>query len=370
MHLAFVVNNYLPHVGGVELHVHSLAVALVKRGHRVSVVTLGEAPGLGYEDGIQVLRLRERLRIGDVFAFPPMGTIRRLRRFLQAQGVDIVSVHTRFFPMTWLGLVVGRATNIPVLLTEHGADHVAAESKLISAAARVVDETVGRWSMRHADALLGVSSDVLSFADRLAEVSGVLYYNGIDLPEAPSDTPARPMHLVFVGRLVEGKGWRTYFDAIGRLRAAGFEVTGAVLGGGPDEQLVRDAAPWGVQVLGRVAPHTVREQLSGAVLVNPSTLPEGFQLTVLEAVAAGGQVVSYPVPSARALAADGAPVRITDPNIDSLAAGLVAMINSPAAPYPPERLAEWSWAARAIQFEQIASSVMTDGIPGPSNTKD
>lgn len=354
MHIAFVINNYLPHVGGVELHVHALARALAQRDHKVTVLALSEFPGDTKEDGLRVIRYRERLRIGDVFAFPAPGTSRMIQRFLCAEDVHLVSVHTRFFPMTWLGILASRRAGIPAVLTEHGADYVKAGSMPVTLAARVVDETAGRWVLRRADAVLGVSEDVTRFTQKLGSVSGRVFYNGIDLPDESTEQPIRAQHLVFVGRLVAGKGWRTFIDAVIELRRRGIAVTGSIVGGGPDAELVREAAPAYVNVMGQLAPGAVATELQGAILVNPSVLPEGFQLTVLEAIAAGGRVVSYPVPSARALFADAAPITLTEPNLDALIEGLVARIKDPGEAYPRERLTQWSWAARAAQFERIA----------------
>lgn len=359
MHVGFVVNNYLPHVGGVELHVAALARTLRRRGHQVTIVALGETPSAGDEDGIHVVRLQERLRIGDVLAFPPPGTGRRLRRLLSERGVDLVSVHTRFFPMTWLGIGAARASGLPVVLTEHGSDHVASDSKLIALAARLVDETFGRWALRRADRVLGVSEQVVSFVGRLGRVPAEVFYNAIELPAAGPEPKARPGRLVFVGRLVAGKGWPEFVEAVTQLRQQGLEVSGTMLGGGPDEAAVRRAAPAEVEVLGRVPPDEVAGHLRGATLVNPTTLSEGFQTTLLEALAVGGRIVTYPVPGAQALADDGAPLRITERrDLASLVAGLQAMLADPSAPYPPEKLEKWSWDARATQFEQVAAALI------------
>ena len=88
---AFAVNNFPPRVGGVETHVHSLVVALQSAGHTAVVITVGGGPvGTHIEDGVRVIRLPERFRVGDVLGFPPLGTTRRLRRLLAEERVDVV----------------------------------------------------------------------------------------------------------------------------------------------------------------------------------------------------------------------------------------------------------------------------------------
>lgn len=337
----------------------ALARNLRRRGHRVSVIALGESASNGFEEGCHVVRLAERWRVGDVLAFPPLGTARGLRRYLASEGVDLVSVHTRFFPMTWLGVAAARAQGLPVTLTEHGSDHVRSSSRLISSAARIVDETFGRRALRRASLVVGVSEDVVEFVKRLAGVKAEVFYNAIELPEpGPVPTP-RPGRLVFIGRLVAGKGWQVFCEAVTALRERGYDVSGVMLGGGPDEAAVRRSAPEEVAVLGRVDPAEVAQHLSGATLVNPTTLSEGFQTTLLESLAMGGRIVTYPVPGARALADDGAPITITARrDAAALVEALIGVLATPGEPYPRERLEKWSWDARTSQFEQLTAPLI------------
>lgn len=358
MHVACFINNYLPRIGGVELHVHALARHLVAAGHRVTVVTLAPTAGDSVEDGIRVIRLKESTRIGDVLAFPTPPASVEIGRFLAQHDVDLVAVHTRFFPMTWLGGLAGRREHVPVVLTEHGSDYVASGPWFVRAAARLVDRTLGRYSHRHADAVLAVSEDVARFVRRLSGVEAELFYNAIEL--LPSQArPARPSELVFVGRLVAGKGWRTFLETVDALRAQGFDVHGTVLGCGPDEHDARRLASDAVQVIGRVRPEEVAGYLSGATLVNPTTLSEGFQTTLLEALAAGGRVVSYRVPGAQALVDDGAPVTITATrDLAALVESVASVLGNPEPAYPRDKLEKWSWDARSRQFTAIAERLI------------
>lgn len=360
MRVAFVVNNYPPRVGGVENHVASLARRLAAEGHYVLVFTISDDPELprrSVVDGVRVLRGRELVRVGDVLGFPPPGTSRRLRRILRRHRIDVVSVHTRFFPLTWLGIRAAHRMGLPVIHTEHGSDHVASGSALITHASRLVDLTLGRWSLRAADAVLGVSESVLDFVGRLSGREGELFYNAIE-PSSTQDSPRtdRPGHLVFVGRIVPGKGWDTFVDTVATLRRTGHAVTAEMLGDGPDmPRLLAAVAEAGlgedIRVRGRVDSRSVREALRSATLVNPTLLSEGFQTTLLEAIAEGGRVVTYPVPGAPVLAADGAPVVVTaERSGAALLAALEDLLREPPAPAAPAYVDAWTWPARAAQF--------------------
>ena len=363
-HIAFIVTNYPPRVGGVEKHVGALATQLVALGHRVTVFTLSDEPGVSVEDGIRVHRLPRRFPVAEVIAFPPLGTSRRLRRALRESGATVVSTHTRFFPMTWIGTRTARRVGIPSIHTEHGSDHVRAASPLVESASRAVDRTLGRRALRRATQVLAVSKDAAAFVRRLSGVESRLFYNAIDLDEwsvATGDLPAEataPTRVVFVGRLVPGKGWDTFLAACAEIqdtmRARGVEAH--VLGGGPDlEQCRQRVADLGIgdltHVEGAVDSARVKEMLTGAVLVNASVLAEGFGITLLEAMAVGAQIVSYPIPAAPALLEAGAPVRIVDPpSVEELARQVADALDHPQPRVSDDVLAAWSWETRAREY--------------------
>lgn len=364
-HVLFVVNNYPPKIGGVELHVQALAGALVRRGGiRVSVWSLDSAPGWSNEDGVEVTRLKGVGNVGDVISLPPRGTLSALRSYVRAEDVDVVSTQTRFFPMSILGARLARQTGLLHLHTEHGSAHVADRSVVMRLGARLVDRTLGRWTLRSADRVLGVSREVCKFVEELAGVKALLFYNGIDVElwSRARALPPRPAHLVFVGRLVSGKGWDDFLEVVRMLRLSGrLREPAVVFGDGPDRDKVRTAIvrmglEGAVEVRGALPPDQLAAELGGAILVNPSTLSEGFQTTVLEAVAAGGSVASYPVPSAAALRESPAPVTITDRTPTALVAAVRALLEAPPQPLDSEALATWDWSARADQFVEIVSS--------------
>lgn len=371
MRIAFVINNYPPRVGGVELHVHALATELVRLGHEPLVVTLGPDTGWRDDAGVSVLTLPEHFRVGDVLGFPSLGTRRRLTRLLREHKIDVVSTHTRFFPISLVGLRAAHRAGLPVVHTEHGSGFVAGGSAIMQLASRAVDLTLGRWVLRHADRVLGVSENVVEFVRSLSGAHAEVFYNaipvgdGVDAGAKAVAARDRPGHLVFVGRIVEGKGWEAYLETLAALHAQGRPVTGEVLGDGVQmPQLRLRVQELGLEdvvaVRGRVTQAEVREALRGATLVNPTTLSEGFQTSLLEAIAEQGRVVTYPVPGAVTLQQQGAPVAITaDRDVDALITATAALLDHPGAPAAPELLTAWTWPERAREYVTVCEQVLT-----------
>lgn len=358
---AFAVNNFPPRVGGVETHVHSLVVALQSAGHTAVVITVGGGPvGTHIEEGVRVIRLPERFRVGDVLGFPPLGTTRRLRRLLAEERVDVVSVHTRFFPMTWIGLRAASKASVPVVHTEHGSGHVVSSSPVITLASRLVDRTIGRFVLRRADEVVGVSESVVGFVQRLSGRRARVFYNAIEPASTDGRRHGDKSHVVFVGRLVPGKGAEDFVDTVAALRRRGIDVAATMLGDGPERASIRSRIDRHglaevVEMRGRVPASAVRSTLAGAVLVNPTVLAEGFQTTLLEALAERGSIVTYEVPGAGVLREQGHPVVIVqqhDP--EALASAVSEML---AQEWPVTALDGWYWKDRAEEYERIVEGV-------------
>jgi glycosyltransferase involved in cell wall biosynthesis len=262
--------------------------------------------------------------------------------------------------MTWRGVWIARKLGVPLVHTEHGSDFVKGVSFPIALASRIVDVTLGRRALRSADRVLGVSEAVASFVDRLAGVSADVFYNAIDLPDPSTETVAQRADFVFVGRLVPGKGADRAIDALAVLtQQSRVSARLIVLGDGPMrpdlERLARNRGlADAVLFKGRVSPREVVQELTAATLVNPSTLSEGFQTTLLEAAASGAQIVTYSLPGVEALRNAGAPVQVVDSSsVDALAEAMRSAVESPLPRWERRAALKWSWRERAAEYVDL-----------------
>lgn len=364
MRIAFVVNTYPPRLGGLEQHLLHLTQGLSELGHEVTVLTVGSPTGTRKDGKVEVLTGSSHFHVADIISFPNPGTRHRITAFLRKGNFDVVTVHTRFFPMSFVGVRAAQAAGIPAVETEHGSGFVASNSPIIGPASRLVDLTLGRYVLRHATRVLGVSQEAAAFTQRLGAPHADVFYNAI-APSELTDIPAdRPGHLIFVGRMVPGKGWDTYLEAVANLRAKGYEVDGEMLGAGADLDAARKMAhklgvDGVVAIPGRASADQVRRSLAGATLVNPTVLSEGFQITMLEAVAESGRVVTFPVPGAEVLRGAGMPVVITsERTAPSLTHALETYLRQPPALAAPELIDAWTWPHRVREYAAILDDVV------------
>lgn len=365
LHVGFVVNNFPPHVGGVEQHVLALAKELVNLGAKVTVATLGPLPGREAFPGLEIIEVKGTPAIGGVMAWPYPGATRKLARLFRSKGVNVVSVHTRFFPFTFIGIRIARHLRIPAILTEHGSDFVRGVSPLVAAGSRLVDFTFGRYTLRRASLVLAISSATEPFVRRLADVPSSLFFNAIHTKvfRPTEQSLEAPRKLVFLGRLVPGKGWERVIDVASELANHYPDLETHIVGDGPDRERVEEYARASVagdsiSVHGFMDASQFREILKNSILLNPTTLAEGFQTTLLEAIAAGASVVSTRQAAAEFLGSLGAPVILRDPTDEAGWADAVKqLLASPAPRIDDSLLEKFDWGERARQYQSLASKL-------------
>lgn len=359
-HIAFVVNSYPPRLGGLEMHVSHLAEGLAKIGFRVTVFTVGESPGIKIQNGVEVHTVRGFFNIGSVLSFPALGTTRRIAKHICLNNVSAVSVHTRFFPMTWLGLRAAKQTGATTILTEHGSNSVTGVTPVIAIASRLVDKTLGKWSLATANHVLSVSKESAEFVQRLSGRTAHLFPNAIDTKFWSKESRNRLFNLVFIGRLVPGKGWFESIQAFNAVAPKNEQVKLHIFGSGPESSKIlemKEKSPNSERIFIHGAqPQTdIRAQLSGAVFINPTTLSEGFQTTVLEAAASAARIVSFSVPGLNEIRQSGALVFEAEDSKDLIDKTITALSTQPKA-LTHENQLSWDWTSRVREFSELLES--------------
>lgn len=367
MKIAFILNNYPPKHGGVEQHTHALATQLAAQGHQVLVYTLdAKGPAEAQEAGVTVRRLPEYMRVEGILGFPSPLAALKLVRQLAKERVDVISVHTRFFSMSWLGVLAGKTLRIPVVHTEHGSGYVVSEKVLIRQASKLVDVSLGRFTLRTASKVLVVSELSRAFVQKLAGVEAEVFYNVSPLPALePQELVVNRKKLIFLARMVEVKGWKTFIDTVALLHAEDPGYRGLMLGGGADLEKAKDyvkslGLESVIELRGLVDHQQVAAELAGATLVNPTVAAEGFQTTIIDAFVRQAGIVTFDVSSARTLQQQGASLHIiedADRSATALAAAVRAEIASPAPARPLEDLKQWGWEHQGQVYAQILTTV-------------
>ncbi|MBI4539900.1 MAG: glycosyltransferase family 4 protein [Gemmatimonadetes bacterium] len=297
--IALVSEHYLPRFGGIELHVHDLALQLRRAGHSIRVITT--FPGPERIDSIHVHRFRVPLFPIWKVAYTPRGIL-ALEDLLRRERFDVVHGHYSVFsPAVACAAYVAQRTGMATVLTFHSVlrGYIPAFSLM------------NRWFRWSAWPVAFSAVSELAAADVRRLVGGRRVHvlpNGVD-PDfwAVRSEPRadREVRVVAVMRLTPRKRPRALLEMIARVRElvpSEPPLRVHLIGDGPERPAVeRLIARLGladvVELAGRQTRAAIREAYARAdVFVLPS-VEESFGIAALEARCAGLPVVAMAVGS-------------------------------------------------------------------------
>jgi glycosyltransferase involved in cell wall biosynthesis len=283
--IALVSDVYLPRLGGIEMHVHDLAVQLRRAGHSVTVFTITDSPSRVNQ--IPVVRLPA---LGGL----PMAT-ESLRQGLVFGNYDVVHAHTSLFsPLAWSATRIAAAAGLPVIITMHSLP--AAGGVVMPRMLATLDRGFGPKVQWTAVSEVVARSLRQALPGRTVEV----LHNGID--PTPWRQPERRDHVLTVVstmRLARRKRpaalLRTLQDIRNQL-PDDIPLRAVVVGSGPQAaaltRAVRRRGMHWVELPGRLTRYEIQQLYASAdVYLAPAGL-ESFGVAALEARCAGLAVVA------------------------------------------------------------------------------
>jgi len=333
MKVLVIADHYPPYgMGGYEIACEVVTEGLRRRGHEVRVLTSVHGAGrfersdhvervlhrpqdsafmpqLGWwelRDRHQLERIVASWRPHVVYAWKLLQLFPSIHRWLARCGVPIVfNLQDLWFPEH---LDQALALTAAWHANESGGIRHTGKS-CVRAAVRLVNRDLTR-PVAAGDLALDHVIFCSRFRERQHAGAGFggraphVIYNGVDLERFTGD-PRRAsgdaLKLLFVGRLVEGKGLHTVIDALAALRRRGVRATLTVSGIPSYPFEYRGRLDAQIAALGLTSQVSLRAPVGGSqlaavyrahdVLVFPSVDPEGFPMTLLEAAACGLAIV-------------------------------------------------------------------------------
>jgi glycosyltransferase involved in cell wall biosynthesis len=308
-------------------YVHDINRHLVRRGHRVTVVTPGarSLPSAETFDGVEVLRfpmdLPADLTYGRVAQsrVSILGKFARLAvmtHYLEAQyratmtaakerGAHVIHAHWAI-PTGPAAVMAARRLGLPSVITMHGGDVYVNPEQGYDFPTRWYVRPALRWTLRHAGALTAITEDCRQHALRAGAPAEAirLVFNGTDLRRfSPGESgngtdPRYGPRMIFACRqLFPRKGIRFLIEAVAQLKPRFPDLKLVLAGDGferPELMKLADYLEIGgdVTFLGWV-PNTALPPYyrAAAVSVIPS-LEEGFGIPAAEAMGCEVPVVA------------------------------------------------------------------------------
>ena len=336
MNIGMVTEFYYPHRGGISEHVRSLSLALMRRGHTVTVIT-GGMPAGQMEPGPPVSRLGRSVALhynGGVSRVTiGVGLERAVRGVLRDGRFDLLHLHNPLMPtLPYLALLHAACPVVATLHSGYPRDRLAEIFRgplrrmldrvslflPVSGAARRAVEPFFPGNYRIVPN--GVDFEFFAEArpsttDRPTTSCQVEIPDDVPVPEVrPEQAGISPQRILFVGAAVPRKGLSVMLEAYRLLRdrRRGLELW--VAGDGPLLARARRAVPerlrGEVRFLGSCDRRTLRACHALADLCcAPSLGRESFGMVLLEAMAAGVPVIASDI---------GGYAEVVDPGVDGL----------------------------------------------------
>lgn len=353
-----------PHCRGAAVE-ERMADTLTVRRFRYAPVLL---ESLAYEGGILEKLRRGRWRVLLVPCFL-IAELLAAMRAVRSHRPQVIHAHW-LVPQGLVGLIAaaaGRGNRPALVCTSHGSDLFALRGRLA--------EPLKRWVARRAAALTVVSAAMKSAALELGVPAASIRVMpmGVDARERFAPEAARSRagsELLFVGRLVAGKGVQHLLRALPLVREKLPDARLTIVGAGPLEAALRTQAhALGLDAHVAFAGAIPNDGLPAfyrraAVLVMPSVGQEGLGLVIGEALACECPVVASDLPAVRELIEDGVTGLLArEGDVVDLAEKIVRTLRDPLRAAHQARegrarvLERLDWQSVSRRYEELLAAV-------------
>ncbi len=302
---------FYPHKGGSEEFMLSLSKFLSKNGFDCSVITCNteNAPEIEKIGKITVYRVNSWHFVGKKYPVPKPGEmISLLKKLSKKKKFDYIFTNTRFFNICAYAPFFKKYSNpkAKIIHIEHGTKHTDNESLLVYWVNYLYDYTLGRFVVRSADSIFGISDKSRKFVHKISGKKSGILRNCIDVSAFEKKSNPEEIKAIkrklgiknefvvsYAGRLIEAKGVQDIIKACHDLK-----VVLVILGSGDyEKQLKKQAKNMNNAVF--ISKVYSRKDLINIlsvtdVFVNAS-YNEGLPTSVLEAGAAGVPVMATDV---------------------------------------------------------------------------
>lgn len=270
---------------------------LAKRGHHVVVAggSRGYPNGSVESDGGVELRrfpVRQVIPGAGFSGIASLALLAYIRR--EARNFDVIHVHMARDLITLPAAAIASALGVPIVVQAHGM--IDPSNRIL---AKPLDALMTRRVLRRAAAVFHLTPNELTDLQCVLGTpleNAQLLGNGVNMPGSP-DLPAKPIEVLFCGRLQTRKRPVLFAEAAEALLAEGiearFRLVGADEGEGPAVQQVIDRVgrPDMLTWEGAVAPQQVLEHMTDASVFVLPAVDEPYPMAVIEAMSLGRPVI-------------------------------------------------------------------------------
>ncbi|CAB3235681.1 unnamed protein product [Arctia plantaginis] len=328
-HVICIASDFFyPNTGGVEEHIYNLSQCLIKRGHKVVIIThsYGERIGIRYLTcGLKVYYLPIKVFYAQVVLPTMITNIPIIRYILIREQVEIVHGHSAFSVLCHEVSVIGKLMGLKTVFTDHSLFGFADTSAVLTN--KYLQICLSECDHCICVSHTGKENTVLRAKVKAHKVSVIP--NAVDAYTFTPDPSQRDPHvitIVIVSRLVYRKGVDLMAAVIAEMCPKYPNLRFIIGGDGPKMWLLQEIRErMGLQhcvtLLGALKHSEVRNVLvKGDIFLNTS-LTEAYCMAIVEAASCGLKVVSTRVGGIPEVLPENM-IYLTEPNVGSLVLGI------------------------------------------------
>lgn len=298
MKIAFVLDDSLDRTDGVQQYVLTLGQWFSNQGHEVHYL-VGHTTRT---DIPHIHSLSKTLRVKanqNRLATPLPASTSKIRKLLKREQFDVLHIQMPYSPFLAAKVIKEAPASTAVI----GTFHILPFSRLEATGTRMLGRVL-RPTLKRFDRIFSVSEPAAAFARKSFHVQTDVLPNAIELEKFKTGKKLKQyndgkLNVVYLGRLVERKGCMNLLTALVSLQHAyDLEKVRLIIAGtGPlEKKLKQYARKYSldniVDFVGYVSEKEKPNYLATAdIAVIPSTGGESFGIVLVEAMAAGADVV-------------------------------------------------------------------------------
>ncbi|XP_065363967.1 phosphatidylinositol N-acetylglucosaminyltransferase subunit A [Calliphora vicina] len=332
MRICMASDFFYPSIGGVEEHIFNLTQILLKRGHKVIILThcYGDCKGIRYlTNGLKVYYLPIKVFYAQSILPTIICNAPLIRSVLIREQIEVVHGHSAFSALGHEAMTIASLLGLKTVFTDHSLFGFADLSAVFTNKMLEIDLTC----VNHCICVSHIGKENTVLRARVPEEKVSVIPNAVDTALFTPDPSQRPndgtINIVVASRLVYRKGIDLLANIIPRFKSMP-HIKFIIVGDGLKRELleeIREKANMQdrVEMIGAVDHSKVRDYLvQGHIFVNTS-LTEAYCMAIVEAASCGLQVVSTRVGGIPEVLPDSL-IILTEPESDSIYEGVMKAI--------------------------------------------
>lgn len=293
-------------MGGVENYTYNLAKQLIKKGHRVTIVTSNTSSLQSIEEDVN-MKVYRMPCFDLMYGRLPILKFNReffyLNKLLKKETYDFAVINTRFYIHSLYGVKFAKKNRIPSIIIEHGTSHLTFNNKFLDFFENIYEHMITKLDQLYCQKFCGVSKASNEWIKHFNINASDVLYNAIDLERINSITlnenyrkkykiDKDAIVITFTGRLIKEKGILTLCQVINEMENILDNLYLCIAGDGPLKEEILKLESDRIILLGRLTFEEVISLLKESDIFCLPSDSEGFSSSVLEAAACKNYIIT------------------------------------------------------------------------------